>query len=272
MSGQSDDLIREFWPDHIACLDTNANGLGAQSYEDEGVVCPCGTILGWPDESATAVQDDHLADRYAVAGDAPGDVQAAEFNQARNAPYDDPDGRLFDQQGPDPDDREAEEQQADTSGDLVPMRSTDLRTQVTPEDPINARLQAIDPTRVYTPTDIEMQMVDIEGRLERGQVFQRVWEDRALKAGLAYELAYARAMATCDESSADRRKAACLLACEAELTAKVLSESMAKSVANTMHNLRSQLSGYQSIARSIGSSMSVAGTDMDRERFAGSHR
>jgi hypothetical protein len=132
-------------------------------------------------------------------------------------------------------------------------------TTVQAADPINAALAAIDPTKVYTPTDIEMQLVDIERRLEQGQVFQRVWENHLYDAAVAFELAWARAIDRSDAPSADRRKAAAILACEEQLVAKMTAEHMVKAIRETMHNLRAMLSGYQSIASSIRSSMSVAG-------------
>lgn len=149
--------------------------------------------------------------------------------------------------------------EADRSKAVARYTSTELDTPVVPADPINAALQAIDPTRPYTPTDVELQLVDIERRLEAGQVFQRVWEERLYQSSIAFEFAWARAIDASSGSSADKRNAEATLACEEKLIDKMLAEHMVKAVRETMHNLRAMLSGFQSIARSVGASMSVAG-------------
>lgn len=153
------------------------------------------------------------------------------------------------------------------SADLAEQQwePTKFDTPVSAADPINAKVVAIDPTLPYGPAEVEAQLVDIERRLESGQVFQRQWEDRAFKTGLAFELGWARAMNECTESSADRRKAAVLVKIEPLLIDKLLAEHMVKAVRETMHNLRSQLSGFQSIARSVTSTYSVSGSGWNRE-------
>jgi hypothetical protein len=289
------DVIRETWPEHTSCLDLGEPHV----YEDEGIVCPCGYILGWPPDD----NPDETA-----AGDVPADVQRDEFD--RHA-ADDPDGYLFDRQGPIPDDWAAQAaedaaiaeqagggnpegppwdmpsgdgpEKLDTIGGarqdnqlhpVVPSEAAQPGTavagvphsEVTPEDPISARLAAIDPTMPYTPTDIELQLVDIERRLESGQLFQRVWEQRAFDTAKAYKIAWAKAMNASNGGSADKREAEVFIATQAEWIAKAEAEYMVKAVRDTMHNLRSMLTGFQSIARSVAASMSVAGTDIRRDQ------
>lgn len=232
-----DELVVQFWDDHVSCLDR----APAQQFDQEGVVCSCGTILGWPDEV-----------------DAPNIAKLAEGDG-----YD----RIDAQSGMTHPDL-AETANAHPSWDTVesapstevePVRMIDPNSVVVPADPIEAALSAIDPTKVYTPVDIELQLVDIERRLEQGQLFQRVWEVRQYRTALAFELSWAKAIRSSGASAADMRKADATVECAEELAAKMEAELMVRAVRETMHNLRSMLSGYQSIARSIGASMSVAG-------------
>jgi hypothetical protein len=142
--------------------------------------------------------------------------------------------------------------------------ATQFDTPVVGEDPINAALKAIDATQVYTPDDIEKQLVDIESRLERGQVFHRMWADRALAAAIAYETKYDAKLAEVDGPSDSVRQARARTACREERSAMMLAQHMSKAVGETMHNLRAQLSGYQSIARSVGTTYNTAGAPWDR--------
>jgi hypothetical protein len=269
----TDELVDQFWPDHTGCRDSYGP---ARQYEDEGVVCGCGVILGWPDETGTVHPD--LAETANDPAEPPWATDR-EVDGVVPPEQDDPDGHLFDPQGarePDVDDWPAQaaedavaaEQEAaqGQDGQVERWTSTELDTPVQPADPINAALKAIDPTRIYTPVDVEMQLVDLERRLEQGQVFQRVWEERAYQANVAYTLAEARALVEAKGGSAEVRKAEAILACEDEYLAKLTADHMVKAVRETMHNLRSMLSGYQSIARSIGASMSVAGAGADYGR------
>lgn len=135
----------------------------------------------------------------------------------------------------------------------------------TAEDPINARVAAIDPTVIYTPVDVERVLVDIERRLETGQLYQRVWERRLYEVSIAHELAWAQAIRASNASAADMRKADATIACIDSLAAKLEADIMTRAVRETMHNLRSMLSGFQSIARSVGASMTASGMDTNRE-------
>lgn len=347
MSTQADELINEYWPDHLECRDLHPQSW-ARQFEEEGVVCGCGTILGWPSEPAegpeegdeevnpiptqgmsSSAPDDELtaeeqealrAAGLSIEPHAVGDtvtVAGVQFTKHSDSPFEDPDGHLFDPQGAAeastaPDDGawgnagdgdsgglppweiperpgpvkmdsshspsdwvpDAEQRQAageptdiaalaegegyDTAGPVA-HRGSVIDTPVEAKDPINAALAAIDPTKIYTPVDVEMQLVDLERRLEQGQVFQRVWENRAYEAGVTFELAWARAIVKASGGAADMRKAQATIECEEQLVEKMQAEHMVKAVRETMHNLRSMLSGYQSIASSIRASMSVAG-------------
>lgn len=279
------ELINDWWPDHLGCLTSYGEGRKDAA---EGVICGCGAILGWPHQSDEFAgrpdrQDPRPPDDgiWGNAGDGDsGAVPTAQSDWSNTSTplnlRDDPPWDTGDQQS---DSRVGGDLTAmagpvdgvdDVIDALVPPGGAMPSSAVVPTDPIESRLVAIDPTKIYTATDIELQLVSIEARLEQGQVFQRVWEMRALAAKIAYTLAYEQAISESEASSADRRKAEATIKCKEKLVDKLTAETMAKAVADTMHNLRSMLSGYQSIARSIGSSMSVTGMDLDnaRERYA----
>jgi hypothetical protein len=277
MSGYSvRDLIKDWWPEHLGCLTSYGSG---RKDNTEGVICGCGAILGYPtmsDEFAGRTTDTR---RDPLAPTLPADTSPS--YPAGGQLGDDWQGPTVDDSPPwDTSDQEPAvtaspafnvDPAADAIDALVPAGGAMPSSAVVPYDPIESALVAIDPTKIYTAMDIEMQLVSIEARLEQGQLFQRVWEMRALSAEIAYELAYAQAITDSEATSADRRKAEAILACQEQLVAKLTAKTMSKAVADTMHNLRSMLSGYQSIARSVGSSMSAAGMDVDnaRERYAG---
>lgn len=226
--------IRQFWPDHATCLGQH------DPVEDvtEGIVCPCGTILGFPQE------------------DEP-----------------DPDGGLFEQQGPSPqrddppwdttDQTDPADWPAQAAEDAVVAEQTaavspeplkyGAVSSVEAEDPITSALVVIDPTMPYGPGELEAQLIDIAARLERGVHFQRGWEEQNYRDRLKFELAYNQSIMESDESSADRRKAGAIVACKELFEAKALSDMMVRAVRETMHNLRSLQSGYQTISNSIKS-------------------
>jgi hypothetical protein len=136
------------------------------------------------------------------------------------------------------------------------------KSAVIPQDPIMAALDVIDPTRPYTPAEVESQLVDLEARLERGQHFQRVWEERAYRTKLAFTMAYeADLVRIYEETRApqDIRQAQARTENKTLYEDMTLAEMMVKAVRESMHNLRSQLSGFQSIARSVGASMTGRG-------------
>jgi hypothetical protein len=123
------------------------------------------------------------------------------------------------------------------------------------EDPIAARVVVIDPTLPYGPRDVEQQLLDIAGRIERGVHYQRYWEEREFAAESVYTNKSARARWDSRGSGAkDVRDAAVQMACEEEWQELLLCRAMVKAVKETMHNLRSLQSGYQSVARSVNES------------------
>jgi hypothetical protein len=267
-------LVRAFYPEHISCL-ADADPIQDPEY---GLVCQgCGAILGFPGESkpepVATPQEAHDAetlggqreiepeplddpnegsylDQLADAMDTSTEA-AAEMTAQDNPPWDEPETRLIAHEPVINDMPPTEE-----SDQLPAVHGSVEKSAVIPQDPIMAALDVIDPTRPYTPAEVESQLIDLEARLERGQHFQRVWEERAYRCNMAFTLANAKATLESNESAADRRKADALMACKQQYEDKMLADMMVKAVRETMHNLRSQLSGFQSIARSVGASIS----------------
>jgi hypothetical protein len=215
--------IKQYWPEHTSCLGQH------DPVEDdvEGIVCPCGTILGFPmvDEPAEAEGFD------GPIGDGP--------------------------QGPQPDDWPAQAAEdkmaAEQQAGQVAVKHGAVST-VEAEDPITSALTVIDPTMPYTPAEIESQLIDLAARLERGVHFQRGWEEQNYRDRLAFDIEYNRKLLESERTSADLRKADAIGQCEELFRAKAISDMMVRAVRETMHNLRSLQSGYQTISNSIKSS------------------
>lgn len=123
-----------------------------------------------------------------------------------------------------------------------------------PRDPIESALALIDPTHIYTPEEVERHILDVLARLECGALFERQTVERHHRAVDAWDRAFFRAINTSQATSADKRKAEAMVACDdAGLSREKFEAEMVREAAkSTMHNLRSVLSGYQSVARSVG--------------------
>lgn len=128
-------------------------------------------------------------------------------------------------------------------------------------DPIQAALSSINPTMAYTPVDVEMRMLDILARLEQGMVFERVLSEQAASAHMEWERAYWIAYEASEAGAADRRKADAMLR-TLELHQDMLQKQFAEKAAkSTMHTLRSVLSGYQSVAKSVVADFNAGGAN-----------
>lgn len=133
-----------------------------------------------------------------------------------------------------------------------------VRTEA--HDPVNARLATIDPTLAYTPVDLEMRILDVLARLEQGAVFERAAIDDAARKELAWQKAYWVAKEASDKSAADKREADARVQTMELYEAHLEAAWVAKAVKATMHNLRSILSGYQSVAKSVTADMGAGGS------------
>jgi hypothetical protein len=126
------------------------------------------------------------------------------------------------------------------------------------DDPVASALPGpLDATEVYTPQDVEMAIVDILARLDRGERFLREQLARLHKADHALTMRNALAIARSDQRAADQRKAEATILCAAELYEQSEASMLVRALRDTMHNLRSQLMGFQTVSKSVGSSLSA---------------
>ena len=142
---------------------------------------------------------------------------------------------------------------------VTPTPGTELvRTEA--HDPVKARLATIDPTLAYTPVDLEMRILDVLARLEQGAVFERDAIDDAARKELAWKKAFWVAREASEKSAADKREADAMVKTMELYEAHLEASWVAKAVKATMHNLRSILSGYQSVAKSVTADMGAGGS------------
>lgn len=129
-----------------------------------------------------------------------------------------------------------------------------------PSDPIRSTLALIDPTELYTPDDVERHILDTLYRLETGQLFERESVTKYYGAKQAFDLKFAACMVSSKGGAADVRKAQATLDCAEEYAALNDAEMVMKAVKATMHNLRSVITGYQSVAKSVAQTYQAGGS------------
>lgn len=129
-----------------------------------------------------------------------------------------------------------------------------------PDDPIAATIALIDPTKVYTPEEIERQILDCAARLERGAHFERAALEEEGRTELLWSNAYDLAVLNSDKGAADTRKADAMVETRELHDAFINARMVRKAIQSTMHNLRSVLSGYQSVGKSIANTYGAANT------------
>lgn len=141
-------------------------------------------------------------------------------------------------------------------------RSAEPPTDVAPDllHRLARQLDHVDPRVHYTPEMLEQQILDVVRRIDAGTVYEAQLIGHAYETAAAYELAYAKALARADGGAEGDRKAAALVLVEDAFNAKTAAEMAKKVVSAAMHNLRASLSGYQSVLKSIGGSMSAGGS------------
>jgi hypothetical protein len=122
-------------------------------------------------------------------------------------------------------------------------------------DPLHSPLAPLDPTEVYTPADVEMKIVAVLQQLENSEIFLRQQLGRLHEAEHNWNLKYQMAIYKAQDKAADQRKAAAWLASQDEHYEMTQAQTLVKALQGNQHNLRSQLSGFQSVARSLGVSM-----------------
>lgn len=139
---------------------------------------------------------------------------------------------------------------------LVPYAGTPIMpTDAQELDPLTGRLPPLDPTLPYTPADVELKIVEILRQLENSELFLRQQLARLHQAQHNYNMRYNLAYKTSDGRSDGQRKADAVLATERESYEMTEAEMLVRALRDSQHNLRAQLSGFQSVARSLAVSM-----------------
>jgi hypothetical protein len=139
-------------------------------------------------------------------------------------------------------------------------------------DPLNRALPPLDPTLPYTPADVELKILEVLQQGERGERFLREQLARLHQAQHNLDLRYNLAIAKSDARAADQRKAEAWIATERERFEATQAEMLVRALRDNLHNLRAQLSGFQSVARSLGVSLTNALDGRDAPRRVESHR
>lgn len=104
----------------------------------------------------------------------------------------------------------------------------------------------------YTPEQVEAEVLDMVARLNSGARFQAGKEEELREAVIEFEIAYARAITAANAKTAEARKAQALLACEELFVRRQVLEQVVRTTREGMHTLRAQLTGLQTVARSVG--------------------
>ena len=118
-------------------------------------------------------------------------------------------------------------------------------------DVIESSLVLIDPTVPYGPAEVEAHMLDAAARLERGLRFEAALLVARLETESEYKLAFARALRGAQGSDAKAREADALLSCEDLFRRQTLVQQVHEAMKSMTHTLRSVLSGYQSVGKSV---------------------
>lgn len=152
-------------------------------------------------------------------------------------------------------------------GDVVPFAGTPIfPTEAQDLDPLTNTLAPLDPTIDYTPADVELKIVAILNQLERSEKFLRQQMARLHQATHNRDFRYNLAISQSNAKAADQRKADAWLATKDDQKEVTEAEALVRALRDAQHNLRSMLSGFQSVARSISVSLtnSLDGRDMPR--------
>lgn len=166
-----------------------------------------------------------------------------------------------------------QEEEPEVGRDLVPFAGTPLMpTDSDSMDPLNRALPPLDPTLPYTPADVELKILEVLQQGERGERFLREQLARLHQAQHNLDLRYNLAIAKSEARAADQRKAEAWIATERERFEATQAEMLVRALRDNLHNLRAQLSGFQSVARSLGVSLTNALDGRDAPKRIESHR
>ena len=130
-------------------------------------------------------------------------------------------------------------------------------------DPIARTLALIAPGQDYTPEQIEKLMLDTVYRLEQGQAFERWALEQAAEAERQYGRRYALEF-TKATGAMELRRYTAEVACADLADAKDRTDMVHRAAKAAMHNLRSTLSGYQSVLKSVQATYQAGGSSGGR--------
>lgn len=130
-------------------------------------------------------------------------------------------------------------------------------------DPIARTLELIGSAQSYTPEQVERLMLDCVYRLEEGQAFERWALEQASEAKRAYDRAYAKAFTLCSGAMELRRNVA-EVECAELADTNDKADMVHRAAKAAMHNLRSTLSGYQSVLKSVQATYQAGGSSGGR--------
>lgn len=149
--------------------------------------------------------------------------------------------------------------------------SAGISSAVSPADPILARVDVIDPSMPYDSKMVEEHILDAIARHERGAHYERVCVEDVYDKTMVYEFALKRATLKARDAvgggDVNERRAWTELQCEAEYVNLMIAKMKLDAIKSTMHSLRSNISGYQSIAKSIASAYTATRNDNSGPRF-----
>jgi hypothetical protein len=130
-------------------------------------------------------------------------------------------------------------------------------------DPIARTLELIGPAEDYRPDQVERLMLDAVRRLEEGQAFERWALEEASAARSKYDRAYALEFTKASGAMELRRNVA-EVECSALADLRDQTDMVYRAAKAAMHNLRSTLSGYQSVLKSVQATYQAGGSSGGR--------
>lgn len=136
-----------------------------------------------------------------------------------------------------------------------------IASEISPADPVLSKLDIIDATHPYSPADVEQHLLEAVGRLERGAHYERVCGEDYAQICLEYEKAYARAFVKAKDRGGSDKLAEQRARLDVEEIAgrRMIAKMKLEAVKGTMHSLRSVISSYQSVAKSIATAYMAGG-------------
>jgi hypothetical protein len=211
------------------------------------VLCACAMLLGLPDKDQADEIDRILATRESQStvedylGKREADALAAELDDTVGSDFE-----------------AAREQE-----NVLVNEGMRILNDAAAGSPIRPGVALLDPTKPYGPKEVEEHILDVNARLERGIEYEAALITVRDSLEMEYNLANARALSEAKASDAAGRKAEAMLACEAQYRAMVHAKRVWGAMAATTHSLRSVLTAYQSVAKSVAAAYNQTNRNQD---------